>query len=883
MLYPAKVKSAPLWTPEFISPTAWYDASDESTITRLGTAKRCRLGLIDFTSGTNPYTGVAWQVGDPYRIIFVTKGLYDALSSDLTTYDAIVQAEAEAAGLGEITWKAIVSKSGEDARDRTGSRIGVDYDGPIYRPDGTLICEKLSRLWSGSSGQLNVKPTYTAKSLEQSLSNLTLVFTNWTAVWTGTSPIGTYDGAGMGDSSVNFGILAAEDRYWCDRGDSSAKDSGACLYGMSPVLYVTEADLVSQINDKVGTNHLTQTTEASRAAIGVRKVNGKNCLDFIGDDNDYDFTTGIGMLNKMAFMVLASDKYSQQQVENNGNAVQTRLQDTTGDDGREIFFAGSDQTTDYGAGPTTSQAMSQFYASIPHIMGWSYSDPLDVYRDGRVEHVRTRVASTGPITTIRFGNYSTDTAPLDGALCEYIITPVLSTEDRLRMEGYLAHKWGCTSRLPATHPYKTLPPRMGNPVVDGSWTPDQTDLLTWLEFAWDENNLLNDSDNNFDWVGDITAPDQINLESQEGDRTSRFPKGAIVKIEGAANAANRLDVEVESSTYGTVYSAGIDEFDSATNRIYFDVGEGDIRYKFGNGGGSLIVTGAAQPGNNTTWALTGTPGYTGGRTYVTVTGGTVTDEGPGSAASGAIQATAITTVETTLVTEINGAQLKTVRVTALYNKKGRDAENYGIAVNSGDSKGSVRDNLLNSLRGYDNEHGGYYNPSLSIPASGDFGMLMVVKIKDIDNSGQDLRSSTGGTEGYALQPNNAAQFDGRIATTSNGNVDFTSTPISDGSFHLLGVRFDYTGAGKFTGRLDGDVDTTEGTYSTKLDGTGGRFLSGPTGTQHPHVIICEMVEFEDVSTAFYEKMEGYLAWKWGLEGSLPVGHTYKSAPPRVDQ
>jgi len=30
-----------------------------------------------------------------------------------------------------------------------------------------------------------------------------------------------------------------------------------------------------------------------------------------------------------------------------------------------------------------------------------------------------------------------------------------------------------------------------------------------------------------------------------------------------------------------------------------------------------------------------------------------------------------------------------------------------------------------------------------------------------------------------------------------------------------------------------------------------------------------------------QKAEGYLAWKWGLEGSLPSGHPYKMAPPTV--
>jgi len=36
-----------------------------------------------------------------------------------------------------------------------------------------------------------------------------------------------------------------------------------------------------------------------------------------------------------------------------------------------------------------------------------------------------------------------------------------------------------------------------------------------------------------------------------------------------------------------------------------------------------------------------------------------------------------------------------------------------------------------------------------------------------------------------------------------------------------------------------------------------------------------------ISVADRQKMEGYLAWKWGLEGSLPANHPYKNAPPYV--
>jgi hypothetical protein len=34
-----------------------------------------------------------------------------------------------------------------------------------------------------------------------------------------------------------------------------------------------------------------------------------------------------------------------------------------------------------------------------------------------------------------------------------------------------------------------------------------------------------------------------------------------------------------------------------------------------------------------------------------------------------------------------------------------------------------------------------------------------------------------------------------------------------------------------------------------------------------------------LTTLDRQKVEGYLAWKWGLQANLPVGHPYKNAPP----
>ena len=50
-------------------------------------------------------------------------------------------------------------------------------------------------------------------------------------------------------------------------------------------------------------------------------------------------------------------------------------------------------------------------------------------------------------------------ASLTGAIGEIIVTAsALSTLNRQRIEGYLAHKWGLTANLPNDHPYKTVGP-----------------------------------------------------------------------------------------------------------------------------------------------------------------------------------------------------------------------------------------------------------------------------------------------------------------------------------------------------------------------------------------------------------------------------------------
>jgi hypothetical protein len=46
-------------------------------------------------------------------------------------------------------------------------------------------------------------------------------------------------------------------------------------------------------------------------------------------------------------------------------------------------------------------------------------------------------------------------------------------------------------------------------------------------------------------------------------------------------------------------------------------------------------------------------------------------------------------------------------------------------------------------------------------------------------------------------------------------------------------------------------------------------------------VVAEVVLLSGTDTTDRQLVEGYLAWKWGLEGDLDAGHPYKSAAPTV--
>jgi hypothetical protein len=121
------------------------------------------------------------DVGDEYRLAFLTSTTRDAISADLADYNAFVSATANA--IPELlalstTWKALASTDLIAARDNSGTDPGAATGVPIYLLNDTLLASNNADLWDGTiSEELDVDES--GASTEEPLS-----------VWTGSDSSG---------------------------------------------------------------------------------------------------------------------------------------------------------------------------------------------------------------------------------------------------------------------------------------------------------------------------------------------------------------------------------------------------------------------------------------------------------------------------------------------------------------------------------------------------------------------------------------------------------------------------------------------------------------------------------------------------------------------
>jgi hypothetical protein len=188
---------------------------------------------------------------------------------------------------------------------------------------------------------------------------------------------------------------------------------------------------------------------------------------------------------------------------------------------------------------------------------------------------------------------------------------------------------------------------------------------------------------------------------------------------------------------------------------------------------------------------------------------------------------------------------------------------------------------INGLNVLDFDGADFINKSSStmLPASGDVAFFMVATVDVINNSADSLYGVSGTTD-FQLDAVNATQFNGQINVTGAGvDTSLTGGPFAGPS--IYNCNFDYNGLNKYNAFIDGTQRAVNTAYTTKLstNQTHQIFRNRGGTAQYTDGACAEYIICEDVTTETRQKIEGYLAHKWGLAGNLPSGHPYKANPP----
>ena len=147
--------------------------------------------------------------GDKYHLVFNSSSSTDATSADISYYNAIVQDDANTAGIGQsegVTWKAIASTSGVHARDN--AVIGGTT--PVYNMNLDLVATGYTDMWDGS--------------ISNSLAWNESGATNFDDAWTGSHTDGT----------AAVGLTLGGNVAWCGKPELSTTSPELWINRMAP-------------------------------------------------------------------------------------------------------------------------------------------------------------------------------------------------------------------------------------------------------------------------------------------------------------------------------------------------------------------------------------------------------------------------------------------------------------------------------------------------------------------------------------------------------------------------------------------------------------------------------------------------------------------------
>jgi hypothetical protein len=261
-----------------------------------------------------------------------------------------------------------------------------------------------------------------------------------------------------GSQKNNWTPADIDTALWLDAADAST---------------ITESGgAVSQWNDKSGNNfNANQGTSAQRPTYVTNAVGNNNAILFDGVD-DFIVVAHNNLLNMQldpsaVFCVFKQDISGTgfrlfQKDDGLGNLADSVFSSPTS----RVSFAGAyggSFSPAYTPGDVAILSSTWNGSLITNWLDGTLATPGTVQNGtivgSSIDPTNTPVASTDDLYIAKRNNPGSSEGNFQGYICEIIFSNLnLSTIERQKVEGYLAHKWGLTANLPADHPYKTAIP-----------------------------------------------------------------------------------------------------------------------------------------------------------------------------------------------------------------------------------------------------------------------------------------------------------------------------------------------------------------------------------------------------------------------------------------
>lgn len=210
----------------------------------------------------------------------------------------------------------------------------------------------------------------------------------------------------------------------------------------------------------------------------------------------------------------------------------------------------------------------------------------------------------------------------------------------------------------------------------------------------------------------------------------------------------------------------------------------------------------------------------------------------------------------------------------------KSGNNLHLAANSSSTKGhTLISSDLNGLNTVSLDGDDRYNASssYSIP-DGNLQAFIVAYPDIIDSANDSVLASAGVTPNWQFNAASNSEFKAQVnsqaGATTPSSIDFS------GNYHIFNAFFDWDNT-VIKSYVDGSVVGSVA-YSLQLSTAQSlRVYTNRGNSSMPSGKIAEIILCNDVTDSTREKIEGYLAHKWGLESNLPGTHLYKTVSPFI--